>query len=62
MWSSEFRLSMEYAHDREAGSYHSHGEPAECDLCGRTALCNKNDGMVACQSCQRELLPSGWAL
>jgi len=53
---------MKHAHSREAGSYCSHGEFMECELCGRERTCNENDGMVVCQVCQRDLLPSGWAL
>jgi hypothetical protein len=37
-----------------------YGEIRECELCKQEGLCNLRDGLVACQGCQAELLPSGW--
>ena len=37
-------------------------QQTECHLCQTEGLCNAKDGLVACQQCQIELLPSGWAL
>jgi hypothetical protein len=55
-------MSMRNAHsETDNYGYTSHGEVLECDLCGQTRICNERDGMVACQSCQRDLLPTGWA-
>lgn len=53
---------MKHAPSRDMYSYTSHGEFQQCDLCGNRRICNENDGLVACQDCQRELLPTDWAL
>jgi hypothetical protein len=53
---------MRHAPSRDLYQYTSHGEFLVCDLCEEEGLCHEHDGIVACQSCQRELLPADWAL
>lgn len=33
-------------------------EQLECELCGRTRQCTERFGMVTCEPCQDEFLPS----
>jgi len=52
---------MNHTAQKNNYQYASHGALRRCDLCGNERLCNEGDELVACQECQRELLPAGWA-
>jgi len=63
VWKPKPHVEMAYGYNREKGyGYTTDAEYMTCDLCGQRRHCNEGDGIVACQACQRELLPSGWAL
>jgi hypothetical protein len=60
-WTPDVGVSMKHAPSRDLYTYTSHGTFAECDLCGNEGICHEQEGIIACQSCQRELLPVDWA-
>ncbi len=62
VWRPNTELAMRHDSKSVGYKYTSHGEVRICELCGNRRLCNENDGLVACQTCQLELLPSKWAL
>lgn len=43
---------------RLEGDVYKYGERNECELCGSVKRCIDRYGMVACQACQSDLLPS----
>lgn len=43
---------------RLEGDVYKYGERNECELCGSVRRCIDRYGMVTCQACQSDLLPS----
>jgi hypothetical protein len=47
---------------RLEGDVYEYGKQVECEICGQVRQCIDNYGLVTCQACQSELLPSSGVL
>lgn len=47
---------------RLEGDVYDYGRRVECELCGQVRQCIDQYGMVTCQACQSELLPTSGVL